>query len=1190
MNLTNLARAYLVVSSSSAGQASVRITLVAAVLLFLSQFCFAFASSGATASSQIYITEVMALNRKTVLDEDRHPSDWIELYNAGAAAVDLNGWFLTDSASQLQKWSFPETHVGPGEYLLVFASGKNRRQAGHELHSNFKLDTGGEYLALVKPDGRSIAMEFKPKFPALRPDVSYGIPLSEQVQRLISSDALKWVLVPTQDPGVEWRTSDFKAVGWDVGKGGIGFDAGTNLLPWIGADIGPKMKGHSSSLLVRVPFVITNAEVGRMAMRMYYDDGFVAWLNGTEIARRNAPEKAQWNSIASKARSTAEPVGWVEDFEGEESTFALTNGDPGGKSRLSISNPDTNHFLRLVNGRLPEQLNAVAFPQALPGASRSLKLQFDFRVKGGGTLGNDLYVALIPSKDFGVRGQGAPLSSFRGREVDLKGGLVAHMELYPSGRDAMLYLFWNGEKKQEISLRDTSLGGRFYHKAALSVNFVSEGARVSLKVTTDVRGGTGHEVVLADQVLVPGVMPYPSRLQIVGHSRANLVTMDLDNLKADWTPAGENLSEDFDLTAFRSALRTGTNVLAVLGLNRSADDADFVILPELYTFTTRLQVNAPRYFSPATPLAANNDEGYPSVAPSPVISPKGMVLGGSARVTMASSLSGGAIRYTTNGREPTESSDLYSAPIDINTTTVLKASTFAPGVLPSPAAMETYTSVDPDLLDFSSNLPILLLNPQGRVHSESRKTPVSARLIDPGSGRATLKGEPQYEGRGDMNLRGFSSLRYPKRSYTFRLRDEYGEKLKSPLAGMPKDSDWVLLAPYPDKTLMRDVLAYELSRAMGHYAPRTRFIELFLNNSGGSISSRSYQGVYVLVEKIKRGKNRVDIEELGPSDNDEKSITGGYIFKRDHSNKESPTFFTRGGEFFLVEPQPEEATPQQREWLERHFKELERSIYGKNFADPERGYQKYLDVPSFIDQHWLIEMSKNVDGFRYSVFFSKDRGGKVKLEPVWDWNLSFGNANYLDGESTRGWYYEQLRDSEISWVRRLTEDPEFNQRQIDRWWELRRGPLQTDAVLRRVDQIAAQLQEAQNRNFKRWPVLGVFVHPNSFVGDSYREEVDWMKKWIRDRMAWIDSQIPGPPSINCKSDHGETRATIKGRSGTTYYTLDGSDPRQARGEPSASAKVYQGPVSVGVAAKVIARTRGSDSWSPPAVWNASGTQ
>ncbi|MBM3845884.1 MAG: hypothetical protein FJ405_06320, partial [Verrucomicrobia bacterium] len=208
------------------------------------------------------------------------------------------------------------------------------------------------------------------------------------------------------------------------------------------------------------------------------------------------------------------------------------------------------------------------------------------------------------------------------------------------------------------------------------------------------------------------------------------------------------------------------------------------------------------------------------------------------------------------------------------------------------------------------------------------------------------------------------------------------------------------------------------------------------------------------------------------------------------------------------EPDPEDVTPQQREYIERHWWELERAVFGKSWLDTKRGYRSYIDMKSFIDQHWLIEMSKNIDGFRYSVVFSKDRGGKVKLEPPWDWNLSFGNANYLDGDSPRGWYTEQLRDTEISWHRQFSEDPEYMKELTERWWQLRKGPFATDTLMKRIDEMAALLNEAQARNFKRWRIMGDHVHPNAFVGDTYAEEINYMKRWTRERLKWIDSQMP----------------------------------------------------------------------------------
>jgi hypothetical protein len=124
-------------------------------------------------------------------------------------------------------------------------------------------------------------------------------------------------------------------------------------------------------------------------------------------------------------------------------------------------------------------------------------------------------------------------------------------------------------------------------------------------------------------------------------------------------------------------------------------------------------------------------------------------------------------------------------------------------------------------------------------------------------------------------------------------------------------------------------------------------------------------------------------------------------------------------------------TPQQKQWLTRYVSEFERALYGPNFKSPTEGYAKYLDVDSFIDQFWITEMSKNIDAFRYSCFMYKDRGGKIKMEPLWDWNLSFGNANYHDGWETEEWYYPLIRDSEICWVRRLLQDPDFEQKHID---------------------------------------------------------------------------------------------------------------------------------------------------------------
>jgi hypothetical protein len=161
----------------------------------------------------------------------------------------------------------------------------------------------------------------------------------------------------------------------------------------------------------------------------------------------------------------------------------------------------------------------------------------------------------------------------------------------------------------------------------------------------------------------------------------------------------------------------------------------------------------------------------------------------------------------------------------------------------------------------------------------------------------------------------------------------------------------------------------------------------------------------------------------------------------------------------------------------------------------------------------LIEAGKNVDGFRYSAFLSKDRGGKLKPEPPWDWNRSFGNANYYGGWQTHGWYWPHLRPNEISWFHRLQEDPDFVRRLTARWFELRQSVFDPTRIKARIDELAAQLEEAQQRNFKRWPLLGQQITCNYYVGESFQDEVRWLKDWIERRIAWIDHELAGPMNL-----------------------------------------------------------------------------
>lgn len=295
-------------------------------------------------------------------------------------------------------------------------------------------------------------------------------------------------------------------------------------------------------------------------------------------------------------------------------------------------------------------------------------------------------------------------------------------------------------------------------------------------------------------------------------------------------------------------------------------------------------------------------------------------------------------------------------------------------------------------------------------------------------------------------------------------------------------------------------------------------------------------------------------------------------------------FYTgQRNEFIYVDPEANELTREQKNWLLTYLNDFERVLYGPNFRDPTNGYAAYLDAASFIDHHLLVELTKNIDGFRFSTYYSKDRGGKLKMEPIWDWNLSFGNANGKQGQIAEYWYWPQLDDRQYGWFRRLFDDPDFGQRYADRYAELRAGVFSLSNLNARIDHHVAELGEAQVRNFKRWPILGRRVWPNTFVGNSYEEEIGYMKDFIRKRLDWIDRQFVAAPTLAAPSATAANSGpvSLSSPAGKIFYTLDGTDPRRPGGDVSASAQLATEPIKLPAGAKIFARAQFDRRWSAP---------
>ena len=432
----------------------------------------------------------------------------------------------------------------------------------------------------------------------------------------------------------------------------------------------------------------------------------------------------------------------------------------------------------------------------------------------------------------------------------------------------------------------------------------------------------------------------------------------------------------------------------------------------------------------------------------------------------------------------------------------------------------------------NSNLPILIISTNnGQPIPDEPKIDAHLGIIWNGvNSTNNINGDfNHYNGKIAVEKRGSSSQAlFPKVGYTFETRNADNSNNNISLLGMPAENDWVLHGPYSDKSLMRNALAYTMADWIMDYAPRVRYCEVVVNDD--------YRGVYILTEKIKRDKYRVDISTLNPDENTGDDLTGGYILKFDKYDgagydgflSQYPSFDGGGfNTFFQYHyPKYDEISTEQKNYIQRYIQEVENTLKSDNFSDETTGYRKQIDLPSFMQFLFIQEIGRNVDGYRLSTFFYKDKdsvNGKLKFGPVWDFNLAFGNVDYCTGPGTIGWaldFNDVCPDDYWVihfWWDRIWEDPAFIEEMKAYWKLLRSAELTNERILHLVDSLDYMLQAPAERNFERWPVLGERVWPNFYVGNTYQQEVGYLRQWVIDRLGWMDramdllgEQMPDP--------------------------------------------------------------------------------
>jgi hypothetical protein len=1144
---------------------------------------------GAAAAPSVVISEVMASNSSALADEDGNYSDWIELYNASTNTVNLGGWYLADRATNLTHWQFPATNLGPSRFLVVFASNKDRRMTGKPLHTNFKLGASGEYLALVMPDGVTKATEFAPAFPEQYTDISYGYAMTGVVRTLIAPNAAARVLVPTTELDPGWHQVGYSDSTWASGTLGIGYDTAGNYATAIGLDIGAAMFNANPSAYLRVPFTVAapNA-LTLLTLSLRYDDGFVAYLNGTEVLRRNTPATPTCNSSATSAHQTGI---LAADFEGPAANYAI-----GCYSLLptpGLHGADTNSagsFLRLLYDGLKPAANTITFDQTAPGPAQSITADFDFRINSAAHNPGDAFAfMLIPTASYGTNGGGVNIANQPGEKPNYPGVFGIGFSVTPHATVNDVSVHWNGAQAAGVTVPTSTidLAAGVFHHAQVALRYVIGGAKVTLTLTPDINGTPGPACSPITDLFIAGLNPFDCRVQFGGWAGGLSMALDLDNCSFVFSPSqGLVPFEDFDLTPWLDLVNAGPNVLAIQGLNVSATNSSFLIQPQL--LGRELVIAGPQtYLFPPTPGAWNGSAGTAILPRVGLWPPAGMYFSNTLTVTLSASPSPATIRYTLDGSLPGLGARIYTAPLQVNGNAMIRAQAAVGGVW-GQVAEAHYTLLDATVTNFTSNLPLVIIDTFGRGVPDGTKVGAYAIFIDTNtpSGRTSLTSPGDYIGHMGIALHGSSSLGFPKQPFAIELRDETGDATDYPLLGLPAGNDWLLYPSYDDKTFLNNVLTEEIFRAMGHYAVRCKYTELYLRTSAGRLTAANYAGIYVLIERIRIDNNRVNIAKLGPTDNTPPAVTGGYLFSKDRPGTNGLLITTtRGEQLNVLEPDPGEITPAQSAYLLDYLNACEGALYGANWLDPLTGYAAYIDADSCVDQHWIVEYPKNIDGYWLSNYMTKDRNGKLKMEPIWDWDLSWGNANYGDGAHTNGWHYG---GGEI-WLGKMRTDPDFYQKIIDRWGALRLSVFNATNLIARIDQVTNQLWEAQARDFKRWPRLGTYVWPNPdgatggwdvdyVTPTNYSGIIAQFKKFVTGRYLWIDQQFLRAPTLATNGG----MLSMSAPAGTIYYTLDNSDPRGTGGHLNPSAATYHGAIRLTNTAEIFARAFWANTWSPPA--------
>jgi hypothetical protein len=451
-----------------------------------------------------------------------------------------------------------------------------------------------------------------------------------------------------------------------------------------------------------------------------------------------------------------------------------------------------------------------------------------------------------------------------------------------------------------------------------------------------------------------------------------------------------------------------------------------------------------------------------------------------------------------------------------------------------------------------TNLPIIRINTNGRTIADEPKIDAKMEVIWQANNAINSVTDTNFHFKGTIGieLRGSTSqFASDKKPYSIEIRNDAGLDSSFALLGMPKESDWALTACSYDNSLIRDGIVYHLGSKIMAYAPRFRFVELILN--------ANYRGVYMLTEKIKRDKNRVNVSKMDVLTQTGDNLTGGYIIKLDKltgATSRNPQLFTSRisnnstnnnfTNYLYHYPKPDSLNAEQRAYISNAVLNFETVMNSPNYADSATGYRKIINDTSFVDFFLMNELARNVDAYRLSTYLYKDKNSidpRLKMGPLWDFNFSIGGAAYCQAEQTAGWAFKFNSYGTCGtdywlvpfWWQKLFDDIKFRALIRTRWRAHRTSELTNVKITSLIDSLSITLlKDPQTRNAQRWAITS-----------NYTNDINFIKNWLNARLIWLDGQINALTAVDTEGSLSATDLTCQISPNPVSNTLiiNGSD-------------------------------------------------